>query len=70
MKYTMHTHIAATKEAVMKTEMAYYADSYLKEQIFSKITKNELQRIEDWVNNYPRKIFKFKSANEMYCEAM
>ena len=37
---------------------------------FSKITKNELQRIEDWVNNYPRKIFKFKSANEMYCEAM
>lgn len=37
---------------------------------FSKITKNELQRIEDWVNNYPRKIFKFKSANEMYYEAM
>lgn len=37
---------------------------------FSRITKNELQRIEDWVNNYPRKIFKFKSANEMYCEAM
>lgn len=37
---------------------------------FSKIKKNELRRIEDWVNNYPRKIFKFKSANEMYCEAI
>ena len=37
---------------------------------FSKITKNELQRIEEWVNNYPRKIFEFKSANDMYCEAM
>lgn len=31
-----------------------------------KITKEELQRIEDWVNNYPRKIFGFKSANDMY----
>lgn len=37
---------------------------------FSKITKKELQRIEDRVNNYPRKVFKFKSADEMYCEAM
>ena len=36
MKYTMHTHIAATKEAVMKTEIAYYAGSYLKERIFQR----------------------------------
>lgn len=42
----------------------------LKGTDFSKITKNELQRIEEWVNNYPRKIFEFKSANDMYCEAM
>jgi IS30 family transposase len=29
------------------------------------LTVRELQRIEDWVNNYPRKIFGYKSANEM-----
>lgn len=31
----------------------------------SKLTSKELQRIEDWVNNYPRKIHGYKSANEM-----
>ena len=30
-----------------------------------KLTSKELQRIEDWVHNYPRKIFGYKSANEM-----
>jgi len=30
-----------------------------------KLTENELQRIEDWVNNYPRKIHGYKTANEM-----
>lgn len=31
----------------------------------SKLTEKELQRIEDWVNNYPRKIHGYKTANEM-----
>ena len=30
-----------------------------------KLTAEQLQRIEDWVNNYPRKIFGYKSANEI-----
>lgn len=30
-----------------------------------KLTINELQQIEDWVNNYPRKILDYKSANQM-----
>jgi IS30 family transposase len=30
-----------------------------------KLTEKELQRIEDWVNNYPRKIHGYKTANEM-----
>jgi len=30
-----------------------------------KLTVAELQRIEDWVNNYPRKIFGYKTANQM-----
>jgi len=30
-----------------------------------KLTAKELQRIEDWVNNYPRRIHGYKTANEM-----
>jgi IS30 family transposase len=30
-----------------------------------KISAKELQRIEDWVNNYPRRIFGYKSADEV-----
>ena len=29
------------------------------------LTENELQRIEDWVNNYPRKILGYQSANQI-----
>jgi IS30 family transposase len=31
----------------------------------SKIAAKKLNWIEDWVNNYPRKIFNYKSANDM-----
>ena len=31
-----------------------------------KLTVKELQRIEDWVNNYPRRILGYKSANQMF----
>ena len=31
----------------------------------AKITKKEIQRIQDWINNYPRRIFKYRSAKEM-----
>ena len=37
---------------------------------FSKITRKELQRIEDWVNNYPRRIFGYKTANDIYTEEL
>ncbi len=30
-----------------------------------KITAKELQQIEDWVNNYPRRIFDYRTANQM-----
>jgi IS30 family transposase len=30
-----------------------------------KLTDRELQRIEDWVNDYPRRIFGYKTANQM-----
>jgi IS30 family transposase len=34
-----------------------------------KMTASELQRIEDWVNNYPRRIFNYKSANHIAASA-
>ena len=33
---------------------------------FSKLKPKELQRIEDWGNNDPCKIFGYKSSNDMY----
>ena len=32
---------------------------------FGKLTKENLQRIENWVNNYPRRIHGYKSANQI-----
>ena len=36
---------------------------------FSTLKSRDLKRIEDWVNNYPRKIFGYKTANDMYAAA-
>ena len=33
-----------------------------------KVTTKELKRIENWMNNMPRKIFNGKTANEIYQE--
>jgi IS30 family transposase len=35
----------------------------------SGITDEELQRYEDWVNNYPRRILNYNTANEAYAAA-
>ena len=35
----------------------------------STLKPRELKRIEDWVNNYPRKIFGYTTANDMYAAA-
>lgn len=36
---------------------------------FDKITKKRIQEIEDWINNYPRKLFEGKTSNEIYHKA-
>lgn len=33
---------------------------------FSTVSEKQLKYIEDWINNYPRKKFKYYSANQMY----
>ena len=32
----------------------------------NKYTEEEIKRIENWINNYPRRILGYKSAKEMY----
>ncbi len=36
----------------------------------SKITRAEIQKIEDWINRYPRKILDFKTAEEMFIQEL
>lgn len=36
----------------------------------NNVTEEELQRYEDWVNNYPRRILKYKTANEIFEQAV
>ena len=50
----------------MRGTIGCYAGGFLRGLDFGKLTGMQLQRIEDWVNNYLRKIFGYKSANDMY----
>lgn len=34
----------------------------------SKVSENKIKEIENWINNYPRKLFKGKNSNEIYRE--
>ena len=36
----------------------------------SKITRAEIQKIENWINRYPRKILNFKTAEEMFIQEL
>lgn len=37
---------------------------------FSKVSKEELAETEEWMNNYPRKIFGYKSSEMMFRECL
>lgn len=37
---------------------------------FKGLTREEVKRIEKWINNYPRKIFEFKTSEEYYEEEL
>jgi IS30 family transposase len=36
----------------------------------AKFTHKQIQNIEEWINNYPRKILNFKTAEEMFIEEL
>lgn len=37
---------------------------------FENMTDKEIQEVEDWVNNYPRRMFGFRSSKDLYKEEM
>ena len=39
---------------------------YQKGTDITDITEEEIERIEKWMNSYPRKLFNGKSSKEMY----
>lgn len=39
---------------------------YPKGTSFSKVTKAAIQKLEDWINNYPRGIFEYHSSAELF----
>lgn len=41
-----------------------------KKSSFKNISRNEVKRIERWINNYPRKMFGFKNANYIFEEQL
>ena len=36
----------------------------------SKYTRKQIQAIEDWINNYPRKILDFSTAEERFIQEL
>ena len=41
-----------------------------KKTSFKGLKQEDVKRIEKWINNYPRKIFNFKTSEEYYQEEM
>jgi IS30 family transposase len=37
---------------------------------FKGLKQEDVKRIEKWINQYPRKIFKFKTSEEYYKEEL
>ena len=36
----------------------------------SKFTRKQIQKIEDWINNYPRKILNFETAEKRFIQEL
>ncbi|MDO4356903.1 MAG: IS30 family transposase [Clostridia bacterium] len=37
---------------------------------FDKVTLSQVAAVEDWINDYPRALFGYKSANDMFAECL
>lgn len=43
---------------------------YPKGTDFTDINENAIQKVEDWINNLPRKLFKYSNSNELFAEEL
>ena len=43
---------------------------YPKGTDFTRVTKKEIKKLEDWINHYPRGLFGFASSAEVYADCM
>ncbi len=43
---------------------------YPKGCTFTRVTRSDIVRLENWINNYPRKLFGWRSSNDMFDAAL
>ena len=65
---TMHIRIVRGKEVATKMLINSLRRFIAKGSNIDKYSDKEIKEIEDWINNYPRKIFGYRTANQMYNE--
>lgn len=43
---------------------------YPKGCTFTRVTRSDIVKLENWINNYPRKLFGWRSSNDMFAAAL
>ncbi len=61
----MHTHTALGERGSNENANKLIRRFIPKGTDIGKLTHKDVKRIEEWINNYPRKIHGYRSANEM-----
>lgn len=67
-KCIMHIHIVQENGEAMKMQIRLIRRFIPKGIDITPISEEYIQKIEDWINNYPRAMFNFKSTNEILSE--
>ena len=62
----MHIRTVRGKEVATKMLINSLRRFIAKGKNIDKYNDMEIKKIEDWMNNYPRKIFGYRTANHMY----
>mgnify|MGYP000884551362 FL=1 len=65
---TMHIRIVLRERGSNENANKLIRRFIAKEKNIDKYNDMEIKKIEDWINNYPRKIFGYRTANQMYNE--
>ena len=64
----MHIYVVLEREVAIKMLIDSLRRFIPKESDIEKYTDKKIKEIEDWINNYPDKIFGYKTANQVYNE--